>query len=168
MCPTDHNVVNAALELFQQLLKMRSILRGIPSLNCATGLHGTRIASRGLIKTNSKHFSSHLKLFYYYWYKLFLGQWNVSPLPVAEESHLFEAELSLNAFGRSGGGDSVDGEAEMSEVEFVGKLLSHQMEIKGSTDAENRLVESEEAKEALEDCSEQQDAIESVMSSTQV
>ena len=45
--------MNAALEVLQQLLKMRSMLLAIPALKSTTGLHGTRISAR-LPKANSK------------------------------------------------------------------------------------------------------------------
>ena len=60
MYPTDHNVVNAALEVFQQLLKMRDVLLAIPALSCSKGLQGTRISSRGLLKTNSSALKDHI------------------------------------------------------------------------------------------------------------
>ena len=52
MYPSDHNVVNAALEVLQQLLKMRSVLLAVPTLKNATGLQGTRISAR-IPKANS-------------------------------------------------------------------------------------------------------------------
>jgi len=44
--------VNAALEVLQQLLKMRSMLLAIPAFKSTTGLQGTRMAR--LPKVNSK------------------------------------------------------------------------------------------------------------------
>ena len=55
---SDHNVVNASLELLQQLLKMRTLVLAIPILKSANGLQGTRISLRGLTKANSKYINS--------------------------------------------------------------------------------------------------------------
>ncbi|EFX77022.1 hypothetical protein DAPPUDRAFT_106588 [Daphnia pulex] len=95
---SDHNVVNAALELLQQLLKMRSLILAIPSLKSVNGLQGTRISLRGLSKENS--------------------QWNLTALPVAEESLLLEAEVHLGEFEKTSM-DSIESDVEIAEDSIV-------------------------------------------------
>ncbi|XP_046649350.1 huntingtin-like isoform X2 [Daphnia pulicaria] len=95
---SDHNVVNAALELLQQLLKMRSLILAIPSLKSVNGLQGTRISLRGLSKENS--------------------QWNLTALPFAEESLLLEAEVHLGEFEKTSM-DSTESDVEIAEDSIV-------------------------------------------------
>lgn len=51
--PSDHNVLNAALELLLQLLKMRSFMLAIPALKSVNETLGTHISFTGLLKINS-------------------------------------------------------------------------------------------------------------------
>ncbi|XP_057364436.1 huntingtin-like isoform X1 [Daphnia carinata] len=95
---SDHNVVNAALELLQQLLKMRTLLLAIPALKSANGLQGTRISLRGLSKENS--------------------QWNLTALPVAEESLLLEADVHLVEFEKTNL-DSTEIDVEIAEDSII-------------------------------------------------
>lgn len=69
---------------------------------------------------------------------------------MAEESHLLEAEVSVNAFGRTGGVETVDGEADVSEVvDFIGSTLEQGNDTKHFADLENEGLEiAEEAKDS--------------------
>ena len=86
-----------------------------------------------------------------------LGQWNVSPLPVAEESHLLETEVSVNAFGTSGSGaDSIDGEVEAPDAEFLGTMLEQKTEMKQPLESDNDILVVEESKETVEESFDQE------------
>ena len=91
------------------------------------------------------------------------GQWNLTPLPVAEESHLLESEVSLNVFGRTGGAETVDGETDVpSESEF---LEASVMEQGNETSSKHFIVDleteiQEEAKNSsAEDCFDQESSM---------
>ncbi|KAK4002443.1 hypothetical protein OUZ56_004272 [Daphnia magna] len=120
---SDHNVVNAALELLQQLLKMRTLLLAIPALKSANGLQGTRISLRGLSKENS--------------------QWNLTALPVAEESLLLEAEVHLVEFEKTNL-DSTEIEVEIAEDSIITVGRDEQDELlKGTALTENDMLPAE-------------------------
>lgn len=98
-----------------------------------------------------------------------LGQWNVSPLPVAEESHLLEAEVSVNAFGTSGTGvDSIDGEVEASNAEFLGTMLEQKTEMNQPLESDNDILVVEESKETAEEGFDQETTLNTTNTPIQV
>lgn len=92
------------------------------------------------------------------------GQWNVAPLPVAEESHLLEAEISLAPFGIDNS-DEVDVETESTSEEFISGDLGRSKS--AFSEKEREFNESEES-EAVEPSLEKRDLEPIDTSSSQV
>ena len=89
------------------------------------------------------------------------GQWNVAPLPVAEESHLLEAEITIASF-ETDTVEEVDGESENIRKEFI----SVDQGLSKSGEFSESELNVEDESEVAESSVERNDTVEPVATSS--